>query len=57
MSPRNRPCLFNPPAETGLSMDTFTYRDGELYAENVPLSAIAERYGTPVYVYSRAYLE
>ena len=38
-------------------MDTFTYRDGELYAENVPLSAIAERYGTPVYVYSRAYLE
>ena len=38
-------------------MDTFTYRDGELYAENVPLSAIAERYGTPVYVYSRAHLE
>lgn len=38
-------------------MDTFTYRDGELYAENVPLSAIAERYGTPAYVYSRAHLE
>ncbi len=38
-------------------MDTFTYRNGELYAENVPLSTIAESYGTPTYVYSRAYLE
>jgi diaminopimelate decarboxylase len=38
-------------------MDAFEYRNGELYAENVPLAAIAEQYGTPTYVYSRAYLE
>ena len=38
-------------------MDTFQYRDGELCAENVSLTAIAERFGTPTYVYSRAYLE
>jgi diaminopimelate decarboxylase len=38
-------------------MDAFEYRNGELYAENVPLTAIAEQFGTPTYVYSRAYLE
>ena len=38
-------------------MDHFTLRDGELHAEAVPLSAIARRYGTPTYVYSRATLE
>ena len=38
-------------------MDAFEYRNGELYAENVPLAQIAERFGTPIYVYSRAYLE
>jgi len=32
----------------------FTQRNGELYAEDTPLSAIAERFGTPCYVYSRA---
>ncbi|MEW9856077.1 diaminopimelate decarboxylase [Novosphingobium sp. M1R2S20] len=37
-------------------MDHFELRDGELYAENVPLSVIAEQVGTPVYVYSRATL-
>ncbi len=37
-------------------MDHFQLRDGALYAENVPLSAIAEDVGTPVYVYSRATL-
>jgi len=35
----------------------FAIIDGELHAEGVPLSAIAERYGTPCYVYSRAALE
>jgi diaminopimelate decarboxylase len=35
----------------------FSYRDGALCAERVPLSAIAERFGTPCYVYSRAALE
>jgi diaminopimelate decarboxylase len=38
-------------------MDAFEYRNGELHAENVSLTAIAERFGTPTYVYSRAYLE
>jgi len=35
----------------------FTRSGGELHAENVPLAAIAERFGTPCYVYSRAALE
>lgn len=38
-------------------MDAFNYRDGELFAESVALSAIAERFGTPTYVYSRAHIE
>ena len=38
-------------------MDHFQYRDGELHVEDVPLSSIAEQYGTPCYVYSRATLE
>ena len=37
-------------------MDHFEYRNGELCAEAVPLSAIAARFGTPTYVYSRATL-
>ena len=37
-------------------MDHFHLRDGELYAEDVPLRQIAEQVGTPVYVYSRATL-
>jgi diaminopimelate decarboxylase len=35
---------------------SFTYRDGQLHAEDVPLAAIAERHGTPTYVYSTAVL-
>ena len=38
-------------------MDHFETIDGVLHAENVPLPAIAEAVGTPVYVYSRATLE
>jgi diaminopimelate decarboxylase len=38
-------------------MDHFNYRNGELYAEDVPVASIAERLGTPAYVYSRATLE
>ncbi len=38
-------------------MDHFNYRDGLLHAEAVPLDQIAERFGTPCYVYSRATLE
>ncbi|ELA9867891.1 diaminopimelate decarboxylase [Vibrio parahaemolyticus] len=39
-------------------MDYFNYQDdGQLWAEDVPLQALAEQYGTPLYVYSRATLE
>lgn len=38
-------------------MHPFDYRDGELCAEGASLSAIAERFGTPTYVYSRAHIE
>jgi diaminopimelate decarboxylase len=38
-------------------VDHFELRNGELYAEHVPLARIAEEVGTPVYVYSRATLE
>ncbi|WP_210529416.1 diaminopimelate decarboxylase [Rubellimicrobium arenae] len=37
-------------------MDHFISRDGELWAEDVPLSEIAAAVGTPVYVYSSATL-
>jgi len=35
----------------------FSYQDGTLRAEKVPLASIAARFGTPCYVYSRAALE
>ena len=38
-------------------MDHFLYRDGALYAEDVPLSEIAASVGTPFYVYATATLE
>ncbi|AEX23482.1 MULTISPECIES: diaminopimelate decarboxylase [Vibrio] len=39
-------------------MDYFNYQDdGQLWAEDVSLQALAEQYGTPLYVYSRATLE
>ncbi|MEA3640937.1 MAG: diaminopimelate decarboxylase [Lamprobacter sp.] len=37
-------------------MDDFNYQGEQLCAEQVPLSAIAEQFGTPCYVYSRATL-
>lgn len=39
-------------------MDYFNYQDdGQLWAEEVELSHLANQYGTPLYVYSRATLE
>ena len=39
-------------------MDHFNYQlDGRLYGEDCDLSLLAEQYGTPLYVYSRATLE
>ncbi|MEL6681020.1 MAG: diaminopimelate decarboxylase [Pseudomonadota bacterium] len=37
-------------------MDHFLYRDGALYAEDVPVAEIAAAVGTPFYVYSKATL-
>ncbi len=34
----------------------WSFREGRLFCEETPLSAIARRYGTPVYVYSYRYL-
>jgi len=35
-------------------MDFFTYKNGELYCEDVPAERIAREVGTPAYVYSKA---
>src|SRR5690606_3239405 len=35
-------------------MNHFNRRDGQLFAEQVPLATIANDFGTPCYVYSRA---
>ncbi len=37
-------------------MDHFLYRDGQLFAEDVPVAEIAAQVGTPFYLYSRATL-
>ncbi|EHQ53345.1 diaminopimelate decarboxylase [Ectothiorhodospira sp. PHS-1] len=38
-------------------MDHFNYHDGVLHAEDLSLEELAQRHGTPLYVYSRATLE
>ncbi|MEY1662898.1 diaminopimelate decarboxylase [Isoalcanivorax beigongshangi] len=38
-------------------MEPFQYHDGQLHAEKVPVAELARRFGTPLYVYSRAMLE
>ncbi len=38
-------------------MDHFDHRDGRLWAEGVDVATIAEEYGTPCYIYSRATIE
>ena len=38
-------------------VSVFSFRNGELFAEDVPLSQIGEQFGTPCFVYSRAALE
>ncbi|HEY0916796.1 MAG TPA: diaminopimelate decarboxylase, partial [Solimonas sp.] len=34
-------------------MDAFTYRDGQLLAEQIPVADLAAQHGTPLYLYSR----
>lgn len=38
-------------------MNTFNYKNGELHADNVAISQIAQTFDTPCYVYSRIALE
>ncbi len=38
-------------------MNHFTYRDNQLFAEDVAVQSIVEQYGSPCYIYSRATLE
>ncbi len=38
-------------------MDDFVYREGQLFAERVPVARIAAQAGTPTYIYSRATLQ
>lgn len=40
-----------------LGADHYSYRDDELHCEDVPVAELAERFGTPLYVYSRASFE
>ena len=40
-----------------MSMDSFNYKSGWLYAEGVCVEGLAEQYGTPLYVYSRGHLQ
>jgi diaminopimelate decarboxylase len=37
-------------------MAAFHYQNGELYAEDVPVRAVADQHGTPLYVYSRTHV-
>jgi diaminopimelate decarboxylase len=37
--------------------DGFSFRDGQLYGEEMDLATLAERFGTPLYVYSRRAIE
>tara|TARA_R110000850_G_scaffold70053_16_gene155464 strand:+ start:3783 stop:5033 length:1251 start_codon:yes stop_codon:yes gene_type:complete len=37
--------------------DAFLSHQGQLFAEQIPVEALAERFGTPLYIYSRATLE
>jgi diaminopimelate decarboxylase len=38
-------------------VDHFEYKQGQLYCEDVAVDTLAETYGTPLYIYSRATLE
>ena len=37
-------------------MDHFNFKQGELFCEDVPIKNIAEKFGTPAYIYSKATL-
>lgn len=37
-------------------MSAFTYQANQLYAENVPVTVIADQFGTPTYIYSKKHI-
>ncbi len=52
-APAPAPAAAAPPP----AFEPFPWRGASLFAEGVPLSELADRFGTPLYVYSRAGLE
>ena len=47
----------SPPKKEKIDMDYFAYKDQQLFAEDVALETVAQTYGTPCYVYSKATIE
>jgi diaminopimelate decarboxylase len=52
-----RPARSLTAAKSHFAMNHFAYRDGRLHAEDVDLALLAEKIGTPAYIYSTATLE
>lgn len=48
---------FQSPSTISSLMDAFQYKDGQLFCEQTPLSQLAQEYGTPLWVYSKAKFE
>jgi diaminopimelate decarboxylase len=53
--------MMHPPLSVNLlerpvEMQSFSYRNGELYCEDVPVAKIVAQYGTPVWIYSKSFL-
>ena len=42
-----------PMVEQAPMTNHFSYRDGQLYCENLPVADLADQYGTPLYIYSQ----
>ena len=42
------------PSRESRVAESFHYRQGEFFCEDVPLASLAERFGTPAYVYSQS---
>lgn len=56
MARTRQPKARHPLLNNSIFMSHFSYRNGVLCAENVPLSDLAARFGSPTYVYSKAAL-
>ena len=37
-------------------MQSFSFKDGQLFAEDVAVRDLARQYGTPLYIYSRSHM-